>query len=1394
MTNPPGHEPVQTRGVRQAVHAAARWPRGSGAGPRWFRRILAGLVLLTVLSWIAVPVAVKHFAQERVSEVVGRPFRIGAVHFNPLTFTLSLDDVALAGPRPGLPDAIAFKHFEIALRWRTLWVGAPVAKAALLQSLRVHVARTAPGRFDWDDIVSRLLERKTERGHVLHWALYNLQLEDGRIEFDDQPVGRRHVVEQLTLGVPFASTLPADEEITVQPHLAFILDGAHFDSLTEATPFHLDRTGTLQLHTGAISLAPWLPYWPSALGWRPTKGELKVDATLSFTRPPQGGPRWSLGGELRVADFAIVDKAGQPLVGWRSLGVELREIEPFRHEAAVRRVALDGLDVALDRDAQGRLNLLRAAEVAPAAPASVPVSARASAPVAAAASPTASGSASASASAPKPADADADEDTPAPPWTVAVDAVEFDGARVSWRDAAVTPAAAYVLEDLRLRMADVHWPLPPGPPAVAPGSAPASGAAPASMPVRLAEAAPGASRAASAPVPTPAASGAAPSAAEVARNGGVRFELQARWTSAVPAPASAPARAAAGAARVAAGHHRAGAASAPSGPASAAARMPAAGASAAAPGVVEIAGRLGAQRSEMDVALDRFPIASLRPYLARFWAPATAGELSTRARARWAGPLGQALPTIAFARLGIDELRLQEAGRTEPAAAWSRAQVDGLQLDLPGHRVELGSVELVRPEFWVERDAAGTLNVQRWAAPAGEAASSPGAAATASAPVPASPPGPASTPATGGPGWQTRIGRAAITDGRLHWRDAPAAGPVALDVDALQFAVADLGFPGAAKSMTPLKLRARVTPADRSAAAGAGQLEFDGRIGLSPIAWSGRLRAERLPLHSLDAYLASASPLLLLHADVGWRGQLEGSLDKGLKLKARGDALLTDLHARARYTPDAAAGGEDLLSWQSLSVSGADVSIAPARPPVIVVGDVKLASAFARLVVTEEGRFNLADLAPPAAAGSAAAPAAAHAPAPASAVAAASAPEGPLPDIRVGSIELSDSRVQYTDRFIKPNYSADLSGLAGTLGAFSTRAPDLAPLQLRGLVEGTGQLDVQGKLNPLARPLALDVRARASDIELAPLSPYAGKYAGYNIERGKLSMNVHYQVQPDGHLEASNQIILNQLTFGEKVDSPSATKLPVLFAVALLKDRNGVIDVNLPIGGSLNDPKFSVGGIIFKLIINLLTKALTAPFALLAGGGEQDLSQVLFVSGTAKLQEGSDKALDKVAKALDDRPGLHLTITGLADDDQEHADMQAANLDARLVGLRRTELLQSGQADVPAAPPLTPEDRTRLVKRLYADTKLKDKPRNVVGIAKDIPQAEMETRLKEGLPLPADAARQLAVQRAQVVRDALAARGLSNERMFVASPKVHGAGSAEPEEWLPHAQLELSAR
>jgi hypothetical protein len=398
--------------------------------------------------------------------------------------------------------------------------------------------------------------------------------------------------------------------------------------------------------------------------------------------------------------------------------------------------------------------------------------------------------------------------------------------------------------------------------------------------------------------------------------------------------------------------------------------------------------------------------------------------------------------------------------------------------------------------------------------------------------------------------------------------------------------------------------------------------------------------------------------------------------------------------------------------------------------------------------------------------------------------------------IKVGGIKLVNGRVDYTDHFVRPNYSAALTELNGSLGAFSSTSRDMAPLQLHGRAEGTAILDITGQVNPVARPLALDIEAKATDLELAPLSPYAGKYAGYAIERGKLSMDVAYKIAADGQLEARNQVILNQLTFGNAIESPTATKLPVRLAVALLKDRNGVIDINLPISGSVNDPQFSVGGIVVKLLVNLLVKAVTSPFALLSGGGGggggPDMSAIEFRPGTAVVTDASAAALDKVAVALADRPALQLTITGSADPQAERADWQREQVESQLRTMARDESLRSGApAAAPAAVPavLAPATRSALLKALYKQTRIPDKPRNLVGMIKDLPDAEMEGLLVRNVAVNDESMRQQALARAIAVRDALIAKGISSDRLFLAAPALHAADAAP---WTPRATLALA--
>jgi hypothetical protein len=342
----------------------------------------------------------------------------------------------------------------------------------------------------------------------------------------------------------------------------------------------------------------------------------------------------------------------------------------------------------------------------------------------------------------------------------------------------------------------------------------------------------------------------------------------------------------------------------------------------------------------------------------------------------------------------------------------------------------------------------------------------------------------------------------------------------------------------------------------------------------------------------------------------------------------------------------------------------------------------------------------------------------------------------------------------------------------------------LADLELRGRAEGSASLEITGKLNPLAKPLALDIQGKVRDLELPPLTPYSVKYAGHGIERGKLSMDVSYKVLPNGQLTASNKLVLNQLTFGDPVEG-APNSLPVKLAVALLSDSRGVIDLDLPISGSLNDPQFRIGPVIFKIIVNLIGKAITAPFSLLARafGGGDELSSVAFAPGSAALTPEARQGLDKVAKALTERPALKITVTGTASLERERDAIQRERLQALVHAAKR----RAAPADTT---PVQAAEYPALLKEVYRRADM-PKPRNLVGMAKDLPVPEMEALLLAHLPAATeDEATELATQRGQAVKAYLAEQKLPEERLFIAAPKA-----AKPDEkWTPQAQLNLATQ
>lgn len=808
-----------------------------------------------------------------------------------------------------------------------------------------------------------------------------------------------------------------------------------------------------------------------------------------------------------------------------------------------------------------------------------------------------------------------------------------------------------------------------------------------------------------------------------------------------------------------------------------------AAAPASAPGL-SLQGEWSAAGGQVQAQAVAWPVDWAAPYLAEHLVPRVAGRLAFDATARWSGAPGLVAPTLRLSDFQLNDVKVTVPGATRPAAAWKLLQISDLVLDTAGRQLSVGRLQWDQPSLAAQRDPAGRIDWAGWLK-AGAGASPPAEAQRDTLP------------------WRVQLQEAAIDGAHLAWRDAATGSEhaAAVELQRLRLSAQGLRWPPAPTARVTLQGSAQVVAPDADTPGAPGTLRWRGELGLAPLAWKGQVEAERIPVHALAAYAGARWPVTVARADLGWQGPVEARFPpEGPVLAMRGDARVTDLRLRGR---GGSAAGDELLSWQALDLPAVKISQAPGRRPQVEIGLARLSEFYARLMVSETGRFNLTDLNPPGTAESApvAAPLPAASAPPTAAPASAPAAEEALPvDLAVAGVQLRHGRVDFSDRFIQPNYNAALSDLNGALGALRTGTRDMATLELHGRVAGTAVLDVRGALNPTARPPALDLQARATDLELAPLSPYAGKYAGYAIERGKLSMDVSYRIGADGRLDAKNQIVLIQLSFGDRIDSPDATRLPVLLAVALLKDRNGIIDINLPIGGSLNDPQFSVGGLIVKVILNLLGKALTAPFALLAGAGDEDLSLVEFMPGTAHLAANAGPAIDRVAKALADRPALQMTVTGAADPQSEREAMQAAWLEERLLAEQRKDKLRASAAaadlagsgpagEAPAAP--MGEERGRLVKRLYVDTKLPNKPRNPLGLAKDIPVAEMEALLRASHLVSEDSARELALQRGLAVRDALIAKGLPSERLFLAAPRLRVWGEDDAA-WTPRVQLSLA--
>ena len=680
----------------------------------------------------------------------------------------------------------------------------------------------------------------------------------------------------------------------------------------------------------------------------------------------------------------------------------------------------------------------------------------------------------------------------------------------------------------------------------------------------------------------------------------------------------------------------------------------------------------------------------------------------------------------------ITDLRLAVQGSKDPVSQAPRIALHQVDVDVHGRKVTLGELQSSGAVLRMARDGDGTFEMTRLVRAAGNG-----------------------TPADDAT-WTLSTRKLSLDRVALDIEDRVPQPPFKLALRDLSLtAIGGSSAPGATSHVT---LRAKIGK--------QGHVAFSGPLTRIPFRIDGHLDVSAFNLIALKPYVEPVVNVVLTDGTLQAKGRL--SIDvpasSGVRVAWKGDVAIADLAALDKPT------SSDLARWKSLSLTGVDIALDPFRASV---GRIGLDDFYARIIVYPDATLNIARLLTP---GASAEPAPDAKPAPASTAETA----GKALPISIGQIELSRGNVVFSDFYIKPNYTANLTEVAGNVGAMS--AEQAGELNLSARVERTAPVEVHGRLHPFAKELSLDIAAKATDIDLPPMTSYSAKYAGYGIERGQLTFDVHYQVE-NRRLTAQNRLVLDQLTFGPRVESPTATKLPVLLAVALLKNSRGVIDVKLPISGSLDDPKFSVGGLIIQVIVNLITKAVTAPFTLLSAafGGGEELSTLVFAPGSATLPPEAQKRIDTLGKALADRPALKVDIAGRADPSSDADALRQSALTKAMRTEKMKALVAEGTA--PASVDqveIGPDERVRWLTAAYRESSIPDRPRNMVGMLKDLPPAEMEAAFVASAKVDDEALRALANDRARAVKNALVANGVADGRLFLIAPRVGGDAGAAP--------------
>jgi uncharacterized protein involved in outer membrane biogenesis len=1382
------------------------------------------LLLIALLSLF--PGLARGPSAQLASQVLHRPVELRALSFDPWSLSVRLTGIRIGAAGPGQPtDALAaIDEIQLQLAWASLLEGYPDVVRLQLTGPHLHLGRDASGQLDIQDLLDLFLKAPAQ-GPPAALVLQQVLVRDGRIEWHDARSGRSHVLGGLQFELPRFSTRRQDSALPVEPRLYGQLDGhlivlygtARLSKGDEALSVHFE-VEDLRIP----DFADVLPL-PHNFALRDGRFDARMDARVQLR--PGALPGVQLQGRLslRDVDLRAAAQAATPLLRLASLDVPVTAFDLDQRSLHLGQVVVRGFAVHVRRDAQGRIDWvaqLLDSERSPPSP-GTPAAKSDLGHLALDGLDFRDGS------------ADWQDDAEGSPVRFGVRAAELTLGPLQW------PATQPIGFAITLHgdHGEHAWLAGVGQPGRREIDAQASLAQididrfspyfAGRLPVRIAASPFGSSARLRAGLDD---AGAWARISELAftlphvlvsrlsdgqrlvEAHGIRLhglsldtragagavdeldwlDLQSRY------------QAASGAAHFSqvnadwhAGHYQLGSLQV------AQLALPAGLRASVLTGTgldLDLPGR----RYQLgSVAAAQLSSASGLRADALQAAEATADLGVGHYHAGLFNAAGLGAPgdnrvagiSLRDADLDLTRSRVVVAAGTMTGISLGRrfeiAQVEaaGALIDTAGRTAVLERLQIGDSRLQIVRTAdgnfdLGTLMAIRTAIPAmdSERTANPGMA-----PQPANAASGSRASRRDGPRWQGELRDLQISHGAGSYQDHQRPGAPRLQWSELELHLGRLGT-----------LSAQPTAFD-----GAVRINQDTRLSLrgqlagEPLAGQLQLGVHHLLLPEWVPWLPSQLPLQVV----------AGTLDLDGTLRAQGhlaapvfgwDGKLTLADAELHENRE----GARLLSWNSLQAQGVHVNTQPRDAAIEAIA---LTGLRAQLQLLADGSFNVSHLLD---AGHGAAPAAAtqtRAPpgsplagpagaAPAAPIAAAGTgahPATPFP-LAIGRIEIRDGTVLFSDHFVRPEYSAQLDQLQGTITGLSSHATQPGQLELAGRLDGGASVRLSGALNPLVSPLALDLKAVVHGFELGPLSSYSTRFTGYPIVRGKLSFDVGYRLQ-DGVITASNQLTLDQLTLGPRQEVRGIRQLPIDLAVSLLKDSDGVIQVDLPIRGTLQDPQFNLGSIIAQLVTRAVERAVTAPFRWLGSlfGGEhaESFGWLAFAPGSDLLDDTARDKLARLAQALRAKPALRLDIAARGDARLDAQGVREEIFRQKLLVQKIRLLITAGQAigDRPEAIQWTPAETPALLAAAWRQEHPGQTPPADTRV--------LEDQLRASIDSGQDILTDLGVRRSRAAQDWLTGSGgIDPARVFVLGQDDAAPPGADDGVPRPAARIDFSLR